>query len=400
MAWRWIKAIINPVILKWWREELDLDISFVAWKMKQSIEVIDGWESGESYPTMSQLKKIAEIYRTHITVFYLPEPPENIKPNINYRGIEELLTEDEKYKLKIHILEATERKRIATELYNNLELPRKIFPTISMDMGVSKVVGILREFLEESPSWVKKFIWKSSSDVLRYWKDKIERCDILVSQTNIINTHIGIGTNVMRWFCITGEGLPIIVLNAKDSDNWKIFTLFHELTHILLWWESEIQVTDFRDQNSSIDSKEEVFCNKVASELLVPTDVLTSYLDTYEGVKDWELIWRIARGFWVSEEVIMRKLYDSNRITKDRYEEFREITRIKWEELSAKKTKSESGWPTIEVRVISTNGKLFTHLTLLAYEKDKINSLNVSQFLNTKLDYLPKIERQLYGYAN
>ena len=38
----------------------------------------------------------------------------------------------------------------------------------------------------------------------------------------------------MRGFTIAERRLPVIVLNAKDSPRGRIFTLMHELTHLML----------------------------------------------------------------------------------------------------------------------------------------------------------------------
>ena len=68
----------------------------------------------------------------------------------------------------------------------------------------------------------------------------------------------------MRGLCIFHDEVPIILLNGKDTTNGRIFSLFHELTHLLLG-ESAIC-----ENNES--SKEEIFCNAVAGEFLVLSD--------------------------------------------------------------------------------------------------------------------------------
>lgn len=44
MARSIVKAKINPVILKWWRTQLNLDISFVAEKLDKSVSILESWE--------------------------------------------------------------------------------------------------------------------------------------------------------------------------------------------------------------------------------------------------------------------------------------------------------------------------------------------------------------------
>ena len=70
----------------------------------------------------------------------------------------------------------------------------------------------------------------------------------------------------MRALCIFHQEIPIILLNGKDSVNGRIFSLFHELTHLLI---GESAICDDDESN-----EEEIFCNAVAGEFLVPGDDL------------------------------------------------------------------------------------------------------------------------------
>ena len=75
----------------------------------------------------------------------------------------------------------------------------------------------------------------------------------------------------MRGLCIFHDKIPIIILNGKDTPNGRIFSLFHELTHLLLA-ESAICGDDV-----------EIFCNSVAGEFLVPESDLIQKIMVYIG---------------------------------------------------------------------------------------------------------------------
>lgn len=392
-----VKAKINPIILKWWREELNLDISLVAERLGKNINVLESWENWEDYPTMKQLEKIANVYKTHISVFYLFDKPEKLKPKINYRGIEITINPETRYRLEMNIAEAVQRKNIATELYDALWITPKALPKIDISLWVEKVAEIIRNFLwPKSPINTMTFSWKSSYEILKFWKNCIEDKDIIVSQTSV-NTHLGLDVSVIRGFCIAKEWIPIIVLNSKDSPLWKIFTILHELTHILIWWDSEIQNIDFRNINNPYLDVEEIFCNRVAAEILVPKKSFLQIINNTEFELSKEFLVKTAKWYWVSEEVIMRRLLDFGRITNTSYEKFRTENRIKWEE--SQSSKSSNIIVPYYRRVLGANWYLFTRLTLLAYQSEKINLLNVGQFLNANLNHLPKIESELYWYA-
>lgn len=373
---------------------MNLDIGLAAKKLNFKVKTLEMWESWEDSPTMWQLEKVAKKYNTNLTVFYLPAPPENFKPKINYRGIEMTIEPEIRYNLEIHIWEAYQRKKIATELYSDLWIEPAWLLKLNMSMGVEKVAEMIREYLwPESRINSATFRGKEPNEITKFWKNIVESKDILVSQTSSMNTHIWVPTSVMRGFCITWEGLPIIMLNSKDSPRGKVFTILHELTHILIGWESEIQNVDFRNLDDPNLDAEEIFCNKVSAEILVPRENLLPIINSGSFHVTAENVNQMARGYWVSEEVIMRRLLDFNKISKKDYERFREENKKKW---IPEKNNAKIIIPPY-VKVISANWTLFTHITLLAYQNNKINLLNVGQFLGTKLDHLPKIENALYG---
>ena len=62
----------------------------------------------------------------------------------------------------------------------------------------------------------------------------------------------------MRGFSIAARLLPAIVLNIKDSPYARVFTLIHELAHVIL---QEEGVCELYEDLGCV----EVFCNAVAA---------------------------------------------------------------------------------------------------------------------------------------
>ncbi len=69
-------ALINPEMLSWARSLMGLDLYYVAEKAGIGPEYLKQWEDGRSRPTISQLRKVAKLYRFSIAIFYLPQPPD------------------------------------------------------------------------------------------------------------------------------------------------------------------------------------------------------------------------------------------------------------------------------------------------------------------------------------
>ncbi len=197
----------------------------------------------------------------------------------------------------------------------------------------------------------------------------------------------------MRGFCLVEGGLSLILLNSKDSPRGRIFTILHELAHIFIGGENEIQKVDFRNISETNLDPEEIFCNKVAAEILVPEDDFRKTIQTITF--DDASVSLLSKGYGVSEEVIMRRLLDFGKISTSTYERYRKDCDEKYREEAAKEA-DDIIVPPFR-KVLSANGALFTHLTLSAYHQNKINLLSVGKYLGTKLDHLQKIEHALYS---
>lgn len=70
----------------------------------------------------------------------------------------------------------------------------------------------------------------------------------------------------------------------------------------------------------SIDA-EEVFCNAVAGEFLVPASILERLIDDYRSSVNEEHIAKLVKQFSVSRDVIARRLFNLGHMTKYEYEE-------------------------------------------------------------------------------
>jgi Zn-dependent peptidase ImmA (M78 family) len=100
-------------------------------------------------------------------------------------------------------------------------------------------------------------------------------------------------------------------------DSRQIFTLFHELAHLLLRsggidFRSRTITKSFSGQYHNI----EVICNRFANEFLVPQEVF----DTFEPKITESNISNLADYFSVSREVILRNYFERGLVDQLQYE--------------------------------------------------------------------------------
>ena len=386
-----VKALITPEVLKWAREKrIRLEIDYAAKKLKIDPERLAAWENGTERPTIRQLKEVSKVYKTHISVFYLPGPPDSFHMPADYRILSKRLATDKEqtYRLNANIVEAHERRETLIELYELLEeQPPEVTLNIDRRENPEQVAKKITEFLEPNRTQLR-----AANDpyaALKFWKHTIETKGILVCQTSV-NTHLSVELATARGFCIAQKPFPVIVVNPKDSPYGRIFTLVHELVHIALG-KSIIQNTGFEKMNSSRLNQIEVFCNHVAGEVLVPENELIDIIDSETYERDLS---KISKHFHVNPEVIMRRLLILKKISRNKYQTYRRNQQKKHRGNSSK----SGGAVPYHNRLLNTSGEYFARTAFTAYYEDKITiSELASAFSNCDTKHLSKIESAIFA---
>ena len=385
-----VKALITPEVLKWAREKrIKLEIDYAAKKLKADPEHLEAWENGTEQPTFVQLKKIAKLYKTHISIFYLPEPPTDFQPLTDYRVLPEHLAIDEEqiYRLNANIVEAYERREMLIELYELLEQPTPEI-TLNVEGGTDqkRAAEKITEFLAFNRAQLQQA--NDPYAALKFWKQTVEAKGVLVCQTSV-NTHLSVELETVRGFCIAQKPFPVIVVNPKDSPYGRIFTLIHELVHIALG-ESVIQNTDFEEENTPNLDPIEVFCNQVAADVLVPENEL---LETVNLEMLEEDLPRISKFFHVSPEVIMRRLLTLRKISRRNYYMYRNRQLAMYRNAPAR----TGGAAPYHNRLLNTSGEYFARTAFTAYYEQKITRAELASVLsNCDTKHLAKIESAIF----
>lgn len=381
-----VNALINPKLLKWARENSGITVELAAKKLSQKVETIDLWESGDKKPTFKQLINISKTYKRPISIFYLEKPPKDFRPLRDYRKISGVSLLTQSSQLNYEIRKAYYRRQVALDLLEELkEKPQDIEESINLSDNREDIGKKIRAILNIDKD--TQINWKNDSDAFNSWRESIESLGILVFQAERVKT------DEMRGFAISDRPLPIIVVNKKDSYKGRIFSLFHELSHILL--EDSSISGDINEQN-----KVEVFCNHIASSILLPSDWFeTDELLIQYRFKNWDnsMVDIASQRFHVSREFMWRKLLILNKVDHVTYQRKR-ADLIK--EFEKQKVKDKESKKNIVVpyhnRVVSSIGRFYTKLVLSGYYQEKITSSTLSDYLGIKLNHLQKVENTIF----
>ena len=390
-----VNALITPEVLKWVREKrINLLIPYAAQKLEVDPEQLEAWENGTEQPTFTQLKKIAKLYKTHISIFYLSEPPTDFQPLTDYRVLPEQLGTGEKqtyrdeqtYRLNANIIEAFERRETLIELYELLEEPPpEIMLNVNRNRGWERAAKKINEFLEFDRAQLQQA--DDQYDALKFWKQTVEAKGILVCQTSV-NTHLSVDLETVRGFCIAQRPFPVIVVNPKDRPYARIFTLIHELVHIALG-ESIIQNRDSREIDPPDLDPIEVFCNRVTGEILIPKKELLEIVKLQTLEADLP---KISKHFHVSREAIMYRLLILKKISQPTYQKYKNSQLEKYRNAP----KSPGGPRSYYKRLLSASGDHFARTAFTAYHEQKITRAELASiFSNCETKHLFKIESDI-----
>ncbi|MBI4683449.1 MAG: ImmA/IrrE family metallo-endopeptidase [Nitrospirae bacterium] len=216
--------------------------------------------------------------------------------------------------------------------------------------------------------------FKNSDEAFEGWKNLLEDKGLLVFQISIPQGDI-------KGFSLIEGDLPAIVVNKKDLYNAKIFSLFHELAHILL---NEGGICDMREDTHS--PAIEKFCNHFAGSFLVPAKQLLKQ----DLVKQQcSLVWDshslkfLADKFRVSKEVVLRRLLILGKTSNSFYEKWRD------EHIKEFKPFGKRGDPVRSC--VKERGEKYVAMVFSAYNQDKINTLDAAGYLGVKIDQIQKV---------
>ncbi len=378
-----ILAHVNPEVLRWARESAGYDIDIVARKTGVTVERLQAFEAGALCPTLNQLRNIAKVYKRPTAVFYRSTTPTEPKSIHDFR----MLPDTERVKIPELVFElrrAYERRAIALEIVRQLgEKPRTKLINATIDEDPAMLAKRVRDMLTVSVE--EQYSWKDEYAALRNWIRAVESLGILVFQVS------GIDVDRFRGFSTRERPLPSIGLNAQDSPRGRIFTLMHELVHLVLYQEGINVLYE--------ESSHEVFCNMVAGAVLVPEEeFLKEEVVRYNTGKLWDdtQLRVLANKYSVSTEVVLRRLLLLGRTTSRVYRE----KRIQFQEVLDGSQKSGGGFLQYYKKVFRNNGPAYTNLVLTAYHRQSISIPSMLDYLGgIKLSHIDNIELELDRYT-
>ena len=312
-------AGVQPEMLRWARTTTGLTVDDVATTLKRPSVEIESWETGATAPTYAQLEKLAyDIYKRPLAIFFLPTPPQETMPQVEFRTLPALDMQSLARDTYLHIRKAHAYQLALLELFNGHNpaercITKELRLTLAGDMatqaqGIRDFLGITQE---------KQCAWKKAKVALEAWRNAIEDAGVFIFKASFKQKE-------MAGFCLVDAQLPIIYLNNSVTKTRQIFSLLHELTHLLLNMNGMSKIeTSYIEHLPSAQAHIERFCDAMTAEVLMPNADFAiqarSFPSNVERSSD-EQFAMLASRYGVSREVVLRRFKDLGRASQAFYD--------------------------------------------------------------------------------
>lgn len=388
------KVPVNRDMLIWAREDAGYEIE----DLPQYLKNVSKWESGEDKPTWNDLRKLANKYKRPSVFFLRSHPPKDDEEDFKDYRTSIQHDFDESPELKLEIRKAKYRRDAFINIQKEMGLVISSFSRYKFESNdyltfAQKMREIVGVDIETQKSWTLNLNGKRDPNHSRFldeWKEKVAELGILIFETEKVEKTEISGLSLYK------DEFPLILLNGKDNQNRRIFTLFHELTHLMI---GESALCDMDKHN-----KIEAFCNKVAGEFLVPREFLEKEpIVEKNSAAEWTnyQLARLSNIYGVSKQTILLRILTLNKISKESFRiQFNQLKRDAEEQekrkIERQRKQKQSGSMAPVSKKIKYEGKPYSRLILSAYDHKIITPVNFSRYLDLPVTDAEKLAEKIF----
>lgn len=371
---------VNHKVLVWARESLAITRNQASEKTGITAKRLVQLEEGEKQPTLDELKEFSKTYKRTIATLLLAKPPKEKPLPTDRRTIDskDLGNFHEKTIMSVRKARALAQSFVELRQELGIDIP-KFSLSASIQEQPQNVAAKIRKYLNLDE--LREI--ENINYALEAYIEKVESLGVAIFQLSLTQ-------DKLRGFSIVDDVMPIIgIKRGGEQATAKIFTLFHELGHILL---NEGGICDLSEKTSIEIEK---WCNAFSAEVLIPTSELLQMEVVLEQKHSNNKIWakkdlvELGNYFHVGPLAILRSLLENKLTTPVFYKEKHQA----WNKPQFGRAKHPEG-KNIAKETIREKGRTYISLAFSAYDQNRIDLKDLSDFLGIRLSYIPKT-RQL-----
>ncbi|SES49845.1 protein of unknown function [Streptomyces sp. yr375] len=305
-------APINPDVLDWAVRESGLTEREIAASSRIPEERLHAILRDHEQPMTGEFKALAKALARSTAFFFLPAPPQKEKSLTSFRYPPGRRNEQSLHFTERSALRSALRwQKIAAWIRQQSAVEPANLPRIGETGSPVNAASVLSSWLQWHVSLQKKTT--SSSAVFKMLRERVEDHGVAVMQFSL-------GSEACRGFSLPHADSPIIAINSAYNPAARIFTLLHELTHLLRG--DSALCGDPRDDGI------ERFCENTAAIFLVPADDLNEYVSKWlktAYVDDVDQVRRVANYYKISLRAAAIRLKQVGRASATLYDQVNRI---------------------------------------------------------------------------
>jgi Zn-dependent peptidase ImmA (M78 family) len=290
---------ITPQVLRWAIDESGYSDEQVAEKVGVAVDRLDAWLAGAAKPGKTHFKKLAEVLKRPPLTLLLPAPPAAEPAKLELRSNPAAASRELKPKERVKVREAVRLQRgvrWAAELLgeHEVELPK----VNAMQANAEVVAAQIRAMLGVTVAEQREAA--TDSAMFKIWRRALEDLGIVV-------VALSLGPECSRGFSAWDGLAPLIAVNTQWNIAARIFTLFHEVGHLVSRTNS---VCDEHVSRTASDPIER-WCEQFAASLMMPRPEVEALLEErgiHGQVTDMKVAVAIKNRFNVSLRAAVLRL--------------------------------------------------------------------------------------------
>lgn len=369
-------AYVNKRILTWAIARSQLNRQTIASKLKVDENRITEWEDGTPIP-FDKAIALADVLRFPFGYFFLKKPPVEELPIPDRRHLEP------GYKPTPDFVQLVNDVLLRRDWYEDFlkahGRPTKRPFVGSFERGsrhtdvaasIRQTIGITPELRNSISGW---------SEYLSALVRNAEEAGILVMRSSVVgnSTNRPVSTKEVQGFAVAEPLVPVVFINTSDFKSAQVFTFAHELAHI---WIGQSALSNATDEGGTDNI--EAFCNKVATEVLVPA---VEFAAVWDATEPQRRVVAVPRRFWVSSFVVLRRALELGRLS---MREFNNLWAAEKEKIqTSKKSGGGDFYRTLFVRM----GNKLTHSVVSEVSSNNLLIRDAARLLNVSPKTLAKV---------
>ena len=379
---------VTPSVLVWAREQSGYAVARVAERLQVKEERVAEWEQGARPPTFRQVEELARFYHRPLSLFFQPAPPQVPSPATEYRRLPGVTPGEESPELRLAVRKMSSRRETMLELLDELGEP---LPNFTLSARLSEPPAVVGARLRTALGieLANQLDWPNEWHAWARWRTAVETIGVLVFQFPKVPLTEARGVSLLHF------PLPVAGVNSKESPHPRIYTLIHEVVHLMLAAGNEEAPAAREARDSAEWTQVERFAEEAATNTLVPEAALGAMMEEAGLPKNgWDIgdVRTLAKRFQISPLAMATRLRAFGIFTWDQYHQWR----ADWEAWVATLPARKSGFAHPVTTAVSRAGRPFTTTVLEALAANRISPVDASRYLDLKYEHFDKLKESLH----